>query len=103
MHNEVMYFIHKFKELNESAIEDVFLHGNCYWFAQILIQRFPKQSELYYMEIDGHFITKICDRFYDISGEVTDLQEVPTRWSVLKSVEPLRSDRIYRNCALFID
>lgn len=103
MHDEVMYFINKFKCLDKAAIEDVFLHGNCYWFAQILMLRFPKNSSLHYMEIEGHFIVQIDGRFYDISGERKDLKEIPTEWKYFQEIEPNHTKRIYKNCALFID
>lgn len=103
MHKDIIYFIEKFKRMDPITIEDVFLHGNCYWFAQILINRFQNENpELYYLPIDGHFITKINGRFYDISGEVIP-DQILVSWNNLQKDEPNLSNRIYSNCALFID
>lgn len=43
--------------------------GNCYWFALILIKRFP-YLKMYYLPIQGHFIAGDGKKFYDIGGEV---------------------------------
>lgn len=103
MHDDIIFFINKFKCMDQKTIEDVFLYGNCYWFAQILVNRFQNENpELYYLPIDGHFVTKINGKLYDISGEViTD--RVLISWNDLQKDEPELAKRIYSNCAMFID
>ena len=66
--NEVEDFIRKFKSYE--------LNGFCYWFAYMLAGRFVG-AEIYYEPIDGHFITEIDGRLYDIRGDVTDLYPPP--------------------------
>ena len=103
MHKEIVDFINNFKKMDKNSIEDIFLNGNCYWFAQILMSRFSSYNpELYYLPIDCHFVTKICNKYYDISGEVI-VSTVIESWDDLKLNEPNLADRVYRNCALFID
>lgn len=66
----VLAFIARFK-----GSEQTFLHGCCYWFAHILWERFYAEYsvDIKYEPVQGHFITKINNRFYDIRGDVTEL------------------------------
>lgn len=55
--------------------EDTFLHGCCYWFARILLDRFAAEDgydvSIMYEPVEGHFLAKIGYRYYDIRGDVT--------------------------------
>ena len=62
MKDEVIDFI-----LRRFVVNDNWMNGNCYYFAVILHDRFPN-STIYYDPIDGHFITKIGDNYYDWRG-----------------------------------
>lgn len=67
---DILDFIARFK-----GSEEVFLHGCCYWFARILEQRFYFDGyvvEIKYEPVEGHFIAKIRNRFYDVRGDVTE-------------------------------
>ena len=100
MESEIIQFITKFKSLHPKAIEDAFLFGNCYWFAVILSQRF--MSEIYYMPIANHFITKIDSNFYDISGLIIP-DEQPISWDIFQNMEPKLSQRIQKYCIQLVD
>ncbi len=66
----------KMKEMNLNA-EEVFLNGNCGDLYKIFVSKFPKYTTPFlitYNEIPYHIITKIQDRFYDITGE-TNLEK----------------------------
>lgn len=104
VHNKVVTFIERFKKNAGSdyslALEDAFLNGNCYWFAQILMKRFRSLNPiLCYLQIEGHFVVKLENRYYDIAGEKI-LEEKPYVWEELLNEEPNLAQRIYRNCAL---
>mgnify|MGYP000439283697 CR=1 FL=1 len=47
---------------------EVYTKGSCYQFFRILQAKYPKAEA--YFNID-HVITKIDDKYYDITGEVT--------------------------------
>ena len=47
--------------------QQVYTEGSCYHFYLILKEVFPK-AKPYYDE--DHIVTKIGDRFYDITGEI---------------------------------
>lgn len=68
----ILDFINHFK-----GSEDVFLHGCCYWFARILHERFELVDnydvDIMYEPVEGHFLSKIRNRFYDVRGDVTEL------------------------------
>ena len=68
--NKILSFISRFH-----GSEDVFLHGCCYWFARILFERFSaaEVNEIKYEPVEGHFVTKIGNRFYDVRGDVTEM------------------------------
>lgn len=70
--------------------EDTFLHGCCYWFAHILDKRFWRTDavDILYEPVEGHFITKINNRLYDVRGEVTELY----RGKPMYSLDALRHD-----------
>ena len=76
----VSNFISNFK-----GSEDTFLHGCCYWFANILKTRFDDDGflvDIYHEPVEGHFIAGFVpvktdentvdeERFFDIRGDVT--------------------------------
>lgn len=62
MKDEVIEFI-----LRRFPINCYWLNGNCYYFALILHDRFPGSS-IYYNPIDGHFVTKVGNNYYDWHG-----------------------------------
>lgn len=69
-HEKILNFISRFH-----GSEYVFLHGCCYWFASILDYRFYQEAntQIMYEPVEGHFITKINNHFYDVRGDVTEL------------------------------
>ena len=103
MHDQVIFFINKFKAMYPKEIQDAFLYGNCFWFAQILKQRFD--GSVYYLQINNHFITKIDTRYYDISGEVVNCAEKQDliSWQEYCLTEPRCASRVYRNCVMLLD
>ena len=74
------------------------LNGNCYWFAYILMSRFPFLN-IYYLPIEGHFICGDGVKFYDWTG-IVQLNEKPYLFSELKIQEPNWYNRIWRDCIL---
>lgn len=77
------------------------LDGNCYWFAQILCERFPGLV-LYYCPIAGHFLAgdsdpNVAPTFYDYTG-VVHPTEKPILFSQIQEEDPLLYNRIIRDC-----
>lgn len=71
MNNKVILFINKFKQHeHDNVLIDTFTLGYCYYFAVILKERFT--GTILYDWLEGHFITEINNRLYDITGDVTD-------------------------------
>lgn len=100
METQVLKFINDFKKQHPAEIEDTFLHGYCYWFAMILNSRFGViNTEIYYLPIQNHFITKIKDKFYDITGEVIP-DEKPYLWCIYAMTDMSECKRIIRDCIL---
>lgn len=71
--------------------------GNCYWFAVILVTRFPC-LKIYYEPIIGHFVAGDGITFYDINGEY-----ISNNLKALEEIE--REDtslykRLVRDCVL---
>ena len=100
--NTVEKFINKFKYLNPSAAEDLFLYGDCYYFAIILKERFP-EAIIKYMVIKNHFIADIDGRLYDIRGDITDIinEDYIIEWSDMELYDELVYQRIIRDCINF--
>lgn len=91
----ILNFIDSFSNIKKS-----FLEGKCFWFSYILKELF--NGEIYYSQIDNHFVCKIDDIFYDASG-IVDLKNyngfIP--FSDYINIEPSDSIRLYKNCILF--
>ena len=91
-------FIRKFKFKYNSELEYIFTSGNCYYFALILRDRF--NGEIYYLPIENHFICKIDNGFYDITGKI-EPKEHPYKWSTFKYEDEALYKRIVRDCINF--
>ena len=98
MNKTIENFLSRFHYYGNN-INDVFTLGCCYWFALILLLRFAKEdAEIMYDQVMCHFGTKINDRVYDITGDVTDrYQWIP--WSEVD--DELLRKRIIRDCIMF--
>lgn len=87
--------------------ERTFLHGCCYWFAHILWERFDAEYsvDIKYEPVQGHFITKINNRFYDIRGDVTELYRGKPMYDLyeLNHNDNKYFQRLMRDCRDFID
>lgn len=88
-HEIIMRFISNFH-----GAEDVFLNGCCYWFALILQARFG--GTIFYDPIRNHFVCRIGERFYDVSGETHS--EEYCNWEMFSLVDYREYQRIIRDC-----
>ena len=52
------------------------------------------------MPIKNHFIAKINNNFFDITGLVT-IDEEPIKWSEYQIIDPVHAQRITRDCINF--
>ena len=101
MNDDILGFIARRFPITESD-NDHWMTTNCYYFARILKSRF--KGELWYDLVDGHFLFKRGDYFFDWSGIRTqyDLDKPETvdnlvRWSDYKKIDPTHYDRICRD------
>lgn len=102
-----------------SNAEDVFLHGCCYWFAQILVDRFDGKGylvDIFYEPVEGHYIAgffpmrirqNVDDdvRYFDIRGDVTDEYKdkaLENMWLIQRS-DHKRYTKLMCDCRDFID
>lgn len=78
--------------------------GNCYYFSLILADRFKSYSScMYYDPIDGHFLCRIGNLFYDFTGEHkygrSDMERL-YKWDELKELDCTWYSRIVRDVLL---
>lgn len=73
-------------------------NGNCYWFAHILVSRFPRLN-IYYLPIQGHFVAGDNINFYDSTGKV-ELEEKPYLLSQIEQEDPNWYNRLVRDCII---
>lgn len=92
MKDKVLKYIKNFKCYDKNdVLVNTFSKGYCYQFAVILKERFD--GVILYDPIEGHFITLINDRLFDITGDVTDKYNInalytkETYLSILSIVE----------------
>ncbi len=72
MHDYAIFFIDTVRNSFPNAVE-IYAKDNCYKFHLILKAVFPSAS---YYRNSTHVITKIRDRYYDITGEVEKTDHV---------------------------
>lgn len=70
--------------------------GNCYWFAQILLMRFP-YLRLYYLPITGHFVAGTPAKYYDANG-LNKSDEKPILFEEIQKTDPEWASRLLRDC-----
>lgn len=98
--DKITRFIERFR-----GSEDVFLHGCCYWFAHILDYRFDMECDtvIMYEPVEGHFVTKIDNHYYDVRGDVTELYRGKPMYDIyeLHHEDSKLYDRLMRDCRDF--
>ena len=99
MPEDIKNFIGRFNVSGD--VEKVFTNGCCYWFAKILADRFEQYNPtIVYDAVSNHFATKIGDKVYDITGDVTDACE--TYWEDWASYPDFsHKSRIIADCINF--
>lgn len=74
------------------------LRGNCFYFSQLLLIRFPTGS-VWYDVILGHFLFKYEDKFYDWTGLV-EPDGYLVEWKKFDEYDAARKKRIIRDCIM---
>lgn len=91
---EVLDFIHRrFGPFDENSD---WMTCNCFWFAQILNDRFPG-GRLYYDVVVGHFVFEYDGVYYDYSGIVTPNDDL-VAWDEFDKYDAYQKERIIRDC-----
>lgn len=100
--SEITRFIGHFQ-----AAMDMFLHGGCYWFAHILNERFwlKHDTAILYEPVEGHFITRIDGRYYDVRGDVTELYRGHTLYALadMQRENSAMYRHLMRDCRDYMD
>lgn len=73
--------------------------GNCYYFAQILLARFPI-GKVYYDPINGHFIFGYHGEYFDYNGEVSVDNTSLIEWDFFIDYDFAQYQRIVRDCII---
>ena len=91
--NEILEFIKR-----RFSVDCNWITGNCYYFAIILLSRFP-EGAVYYDVINGHFIFKYDDHYYDWTG-IIEPDGYLVEWNKFDEYDSLLKQRIIRDCLL---
>lgn len=98
--SEVLDFIKRRFSIYET---DGWRTGNCYWFAEILCDRFPG-LEIYYLPAQGHFMAgdPIANQYWDIDGLHTyeSLPERPISLYDIQTKDLTWYMRLLRDCKM---
>lgn len=106
---EVTQFIFNFTNRDET-IEDFFLNGRCYWFAEMLKKRFADRlPKIWYDSLDNHFLVEIHSILYDAQGIWAPINNSLTEkrfndfyiWEDYKKFDPIHAKRITKQCITF--
>lgn len=68
--NNILLFLKELKDSDE-LMGAIFTKGSCFRLCRILQVIFP-EAEALYSETDGHWVTKINQRYFDINGEIQE-------------------------------
>ena len=74
------------------------LDGNCFYFSIILLSRFPDGS-IYYDVINGHFVFRYENKYYDWTGEI-DPDGYLVEWNKFEEYDELQKKVIIRDCIM---
>lgn len=94
----ILSFIEGFKLVNPKAIEHTFYNGYCYWFANILAQRF--HGSIWFNPDLIHFACNINEALYDIYGKIENaiLFKDWIRWDEYQVNNPELIESIVSSC-----
>lgn len=110
MKEKVCKFIENYKSISnhkntKEYIELAFTNGNCYWFAFILASVF--NGEICYLPIEGHFICKIENEYYDIKGCIDESSNYRMDalyfWNEYCNIEPKITEKIKQQCIFYTE
>ena len=91
---EILHFIRQFR-----GAQDTFLHGCCYWFAEILESRFNGLKM--YHPVLNHFACEIDGKLFDVSGEIDP--KGYEDWYMFTGKDELLTERIIRDCIEMVE
>ena len=102
---EVTQFIFNFTDRDET-IEDFFLNGHCYWFAEMLKKRFADRlPKIWYDTLTNHFLVEIHSTLYDAQGVWAPIDPLTEKrfndfyiWEDYKKFDPIHAKRIIEQC-----
>lgn len=102
MESEILEFIEEFKKSNKKETEDLFLNGNCYYFAIILQERFNYCGIIMYIPIYNHFCYKIFGNMYDITGKIEKEEYINLAepWSLYKNKDIKEETSLIVDCIM---
>ena len=92
--NEVLEFINR--KFNTDCN---WTTGNCYYFAIILKDRFPNGT-IFYDVVNGHFVFKYKNKYYDWKGMVNLDDCLVVEWDNFNKYDEIQRQRIVQDCLL---
>ena len=105
LHETVMKFIARFTNNSQKQeVIDTFSCGCCYWFADILWNRFCFDAEectVLYDPVINHWACQIDGIVYDITGFITSDEYQWEPWVEFQYQDELLTKRLYRDCINF--
>lgn len=108
LHQTVMKFIARFTNNGKRReVIECFSCGCCYWFAEVLWNRFTLEvvdtnCDIVYDPIINHWACRIDDRIYDITGDITDNKEYRWEdWNRFMFQDMALTKRLLRDCINF--
>lgn len=93
MENDILNFIKK-----RFPSDCNWLDGNCYYFSIILKSRFP-QGTICYDVINGHFLFRYGDSYYDWNGKIKP-NNCLVKWDQMEEYDSLQKERVIRDCIM---
>ena len=106
MDEKVMRFIKRFSDNGKrQEVIDAFSRECCYWFAEILWERFYCEADectVLYDPITNHWACQINGIIYDIAGNIpVDADYEWVEWIEYQYADIEHTKRLYRDCINF--
>lgn len=92
MEEKILEFIHR-----RFPQDSNWTSGNCYYFAKILLDRFPSGA-IYYDVVCGHFVYGNNDEYFDYNGKILLSFTHLVKWEDFELYDSLQYERIIKDC-----
>lgn len=91
---KILKFLAYLRDSHHSQ-RDIFTQGSCFYLFLILNSLFLA-AEAWYSDMDGHYIVKLEDNYYDIGGKIDSNYIEGRKYKKVTNVKQLESSKLHK-------